>query len=413
MNKYAFENLAGLLNDLKHDRSEATTAKIQTVLQNEISEIPCVGVVINNSIRAGAYYGMIVFPKVVISEKDRGFSIKNYAVEFQEQILNLLSGEQLAAMLVHDISHNVLTNTVIERLKASIYNACKMTNMKVIDIVYNMDNKMRDIAVLDIANRSHKEPVFPGTDMYEADRILVDLEIYNHFNAALNVINSDTETGDMTSHMTQNMADDYMALNILKMVKEKFKDINRTYTWLNAYIKRVYDTRIFGLYPTIEIEMKEELFGQRVSELERLKPMELKYLRETADDIEMTDIQETAMVSGTLNFLRNKIGTDEMSLVLESIFTPTRPKPVSLQKEYDIVTYRMQNVGSNYERLAILERIYDTIYTLDRYLHHHPDDEVMKSFMGKFIELPQTLKDIKPTKKQYGVFVEFPAGYEG
>jgi hypothetical protein len=387
--------LAVTFDELKnnYENRKEYLNKIRNILNNEI-KIPCIDVIINDSTRAQTFYGMIVFPKTVLSNQ-KGIEIRSYAVEIQKSLLDLLDGKQIAALLIHDLSHNVLTYTAIERFKAALYHACRMTHMKVIEVLYNMDNKMRDLALLDIANRTYKEPVLPDIEIYEPDRILIEMEIYENFNSAIKTISEQIEEFDLSNPDHQDIADTYIASVMIKIVMEKMKGIMRQYNWHKQYVEKFYDTKIFKLFPSIDIEVKEELFGQKVSEIEYMKPYELSMLQES-----------------TIEFIMSKKG-DDASYVIESVIKRKRPNPTSLQKEYDIITFKMQNMSSNYERLSLLDRVYDNIYIIEKYLDKNPDDKVIKEFLEKFVELPKIMKNLKPTKKRYDIYVEYPAGYEG
>ena len=391
-----FDFLAATFDQLKTNKDETNKylLEIKNILNKEIS-IPCVNVVINNSTAAQTFYGMIVFPKTILSE-NKGIEIKSYAVEIQESLLKLLTGKQLAALLIHDLSHNVLTYTAIERFKAAIFHACKMSNMKVIEVLYNLDSKCRDLALLDIANRTYKDPVLPDIEIYEADRILIDMDIYEYFNSAIQVIRNNVEEFDLSNPEHQNIADNYIATVMIKIVMEKAKGIVRQYNWHRTYVEKTYDTKIFKLFPNIEIEVREELFGQKVSEIEYLKPYELSMLHESV-----------------IQTIKQKQGTDEASVIIEGAIKGKRPSLTALQKEYDIITFKMQSMSSNYERLALLDRVYDNIFLIEKYLEKNPDDEPVKQYLAKFVELPKIMKDLKPSKKRYDVYVEYPAGYEG
>jgi len=395
VNKYVFNFLAVTFDELKnnYENRKEYLNKIRNILNNEI-KIPCIDVIINDSTRAQTFYGMIVFPKTVLSNQ-KGIEIRSYAVEIQKSLLDLLDGKQIAALLIHDLSHNVLTYTAIERFKAALYHACRMTHMKVIEVLYNMDNKIRDLALLDIANRTYKEPVLPDIEIYEPDRILIEMDIYENFNSAIKTISEQIEEFDLSNPDHQDIADTYIASVMIKIVMEKMKGIMRQYNWHKQYVEKFYDTKIFKLFPSIDIEVKEELFGQKVSEIEYMKPYELSMLQES-----------------TIEFIMSKKG-DDASYVIESVIKRKRPNPTSLQKEYDIITFKMQNMSSNYERLSLLDRVYDNIYIIEKYLDKNPDDEVIKEFLEKFVELPKIMKNLKPTKKRYDIYVEYPAGYEG
>jgi len=397
VNKFVFPFLAGMFDQLKStnlNNSKEIIERIKNTLNNETS-LPCINVVINKSTTAQNFYGMIVFPKTILSDQ-KGIEIKSYVVEIQEQLLQLLSGKQLAALLIHDLSHNVLTYTAVERLKSSIYHACKMTNMKVIDVLYNIDSKTRDLALLDIANRTYKEPVVPDLEMYEADRILIDMNIYNEYNSAIKVIHDQVEEFNLSNPDDQHIADTYIATILIKIVMEKAKGMVRTFNFHKKFVEDTYDTKIFKMFPSIDIELKEENFGQKVSEVETLKPFELGMLQES-----------------TMAFIKEKQNLNESSLIIESIFKQKRPNITSLQKEFDIISFKMQNFASNYERLNLLDRVYDSIYLIEKYHDENPTDEVIADYLQKFLELPKLMRDTKPSKKRYDVFVEYPAGYEG
>jgi hypothetical protein len=397
MNKYTFSFIANLFEDLKADPSSDDAAmKIKNLLNNEINYVQCLALVINNSTKADAYYGMIVYPKIIL-DQDKGMKIESYVIEIQKQMLDILTGQELAAMLIHDIGHNILTTTVIERLKYAVYNICKMTHSKIIDILYNTDGKMRDLAVLDIANRTYKERVVRDLDIFEADRILIDMDIEDFFNSALDKINAGVVNGeDMSNPESQNLADTYIANIILKMVREKYRGLSNTYNYHKFYVDNKYDTKVLKLYPHIDIKLEEEIYGEKVSEIEFMKPYELAMLKES-----------------TTEFIKSKKGTKNASYIIESIFKPSRPSITALQKELDVITFKAQSIGTNYERLALLDRIYDNIFILEKYLEYRPDDEAVQTYYKKFIDLPIMLKDLKPTKKQYQVFVEYPEGYVG
>lgn len=394
LSKYTFNAVSHLFSDVKEYKVYENLEKIKELLNNQITSIKCIDIGINNSSRADAFYGLIVFPLFERNRISGEMEIKSYVIEIQKQLVDLLSPNELTAYLFHDISHNVLTMTVLERLKMAIHKACKMTDMKMVDIFYNMDNHIRDLIVLDISNRTYKDPIMPYTDMYEPDRLIDDLEVHEYYNSAIEKT-ANLDVDDSSNPENQNISDTYIASKVIKMVREKLKGIQRTYNELRNYISMMYDTKVFEMYPSINISVSEEVFGERISSIETLKPYDLQMLHE-----------------GVINAITKKQDSCAASL-LESFFKEKRPSVSSLQKELDILSFKMETVGSNYERLAILDRIYDNIFSLERYLDKNPDDETISSYLKKFINLTSILKDVKISKRRYGVFVEVPPGYEG
>lgn len=395
MNKGAFSIISNLFQELKDFKDKSKLIEIQNVLNNEIPGIQCFKIIINDSQRVGAFYGMIVFPKLGLDTK-KNITIKNYVVEIQQELLDILTPEELTAYLLHDISHNILTATVLERLKMGIFKSCKMSNTKVVDIMYNMDIPMRDLVIVDIANRTYKEPIVSGTDMYEPDRLLVDLGIEDFFNKALFKMTVDVDYLNVSNSEYQDIADVYITSKLIKMVREKLKDITKTYNELKAYIINSYDTKVLTIFPHINANVSEEQFGEKVSTIETMKPYELERLQE-----------------GVIQGIRTKSSDYQPTIFLEAVFNQKRPSASALQKELDIINFKMSSLESNYERLSVLDRIYDNIFTLEKYIEENPDDIQTKDFLTKFTLLTSILKDIKITKKQYGIFYEVPPGYEG
>lgn len=392
LNNARFTFLAETMKDVKHEKTSTNLDRVRTILNNAFT-IPCINMVINESTTTDMYYGMIVFPKIEL-DKEKGLNIKSYVIEIQKQLLDILDGYELAAMIIHDISHNILSYMAINRFKEAVYQSCKMTDMKVIDVMYNIDNKIRDLAMLDICNRTFKNPIVEGTEILEPDRLLTDISVADHFNSAIKKIADCVEGFDLSNPEDQHIADMFMAGKVIKMVREKAKGIKREYNWLKKYITDTYATKVFGMYPSFDVQMKDELFGEQVSKIETLKPYELSMLQESS-----------------MTYLKAKMIGYNTSLITESVFSQSRPNTTALHKELDIIKFKMQSMSSNYERLDLLDRIYDSIYMIERYLDSKPDDVTIQGYLEKFSELPNLLEAMKPTKKRYGVFVEYPPGY--
>lgn len=396
MNKYVHNIISALLSDVKEFKKYENLDKMKVILNNEVEGVTCKAVVVNNSPIADAFYGIIVFPDIKLGAKDSKINVSSYVIEIQQQAIDLLAPEELAALIIHDLSHNVLTTMVTERLKTAIYKACAMTSTKVVEVVHNINSKMYRLAVLDIANRTYKEPVVPGTDMYEADRVLVDMDIFKFYNAAINKI-SKIEYVDLSNPDTQNIYDLYTAEKLIKMVQEKFKGIETTYNQLADYVKGLYDTKVLSYYPSLETTVTNDVFGQDESGPERMKPRELQFIHEAA----------------VMDICKDK--TSIAAMILEASFEDNkgRLKYSLVQKEYDIINFKIDAVSSNYERLAILDNIYDNIFSLEKYLARHPEDPTAKQFIVKFEKLTQVLKSASIERKDLQIRVQYPAGFEG
>jgi len=393
MNKFITTVISEYLKEIKNFKEYTNLDKIKDILNNEIPSRKCISVAINDSSKADSFYGLIVYPKVTLN-KNKELDIESYAVEIQKQLLDILEPEELMAMLLHDISHNILYNTVIERMKMAIYKSAKMSNMRMAEIVYNIDNRIRNLIILDISNRTYKERVIPDLEMYEPDRILVDLNICAYFNSAIEKIRKEIDIDDMSNPDHQDTYDVYIGTKAIKMVREKAKGIEITYNQMSNYINDRYDTKVFNIYPSIEVKVDDEKYGEKVSDIETLKPYELSMLQENAI-FHITNKQSYA------------------STLLESVFKQNRPSISAMEKELNIINFKIEAIGSNYERLSILDRIYDNIFVIEKYLEQNPDDESINSYLKKFNELTSVLKDAKIAKRKYGVFVEYPQNYEG
>ena len=394
MNKFIVAVLTQYFKEMKAVKNYENLESVRNIINNEIKESQCINMYINDSSTADSFYGMIVFPKLALNT-EKELYIESYAIEIQKQLLDILEPDELVAMLIHDISHNVLTNTVLERLKAAIYKSAKMSNMKIAEIVYNIDNRIRNLAILDIANRTYKEKIIPGLDMYEPDRIIADLDIWESFNSSIEKIRREIDIEDISNPDQQDISDVYIGTKVIKMIREKAKGIVKTYTEVYNYIITRYDTKIFNIYPNIEVSEDEEKFGEKVSEIETLKPYELQFLRENV-----------------YFHISNK--KSYASTLLENVFALKRPNISEMQKELVIISFKIESMESNYARLAILDRIYDNIFVIEKYLEDNPTDETVISYLKKFNDMTIILKDTKVAKKQYSILsISNPVGYEG
>ena len=399
MNKYVFGIISSLIAEIKQFGKTNNLDRIKDVLNNEITSTQCKAVVLNDSTRADAYYGLIVFPHIILNkDSDEGLpKIESYVIELQKTMIDELEPNEVAAMIIHDISHNILTTTVSERIMAAVFKACSMTHTKIVEIIHNITPQMYNLAVVDIANRTYKAPVVPGTDMYEPDRLLVDMEITDDWNSALKKVSS-LDVNNLTLDTSIKIGDEYTGSKIVKMIQEKVRKVTYTYNALVNYIGGMYDTSVLTYYPSFEFVSSDKLFGEDVSGIERLKPFEQKMLTE----------------STIHNMIRHMKDSAATLLIESSISGKDYGMARSvLQKEFDVIQFKMDELSSNYERLALLETIYNNIFAIEKYLDKFPDNSTAKEFLTKFIKLTSTLKDTKISPKRYDVFVEVPAGYEG
>jgi hypothetical protein len=397
MNRYTVKLLTNLLSEIKQFKKYENVEAICALLNNEIPTSKCVSVTINDSGKASSFYGIVVYPDL---DGNREWGTpKQYTIEIQRQAIDLFSSSELAALIIHDISHNVLTSTVGERLKLALLKACRITSSKVVTTGFNLDRKMVDLAALDIANRTFKTPLVPGTEMYEPDRLLIDLGIEEDFNDALTKMAS-IDYLNLSMADNETIADANMGLHLVKMVREKARKVTRAYDELMFYLQAQYDTKVFNAFPRLDLMVKEDRFGAEVLEEEDLRPFEHRLLDETAT-----------------TKLRKQ--TDSLaSTILEaadsgSQFGNKRISYSALQRELDILNFKIDGLASNYERLAVLDRIYDNIFALEKYLDKNPKDTIVWDYLKKFVAMTGILKDTKIAKRKYGVFVEVPDGYEG
>lgn len=399
MNKYVFNILTNLLDEIKQFKKYENLDKISAVLNNEIISSKCKAVIINDSSKADAFYGLIVYPNINLGDSsDTALNIKDYVIEIQKSLLDVLDAGEIAVMIIHDISHNILTTTVAERFKLAIYKACRMTNTKIVEIIHNIETRMYNIAILDISNRTYKDILVPGLDLYEPDRILVDMNIWKQWNSALEKIKTNLQQDNLSNPDYQETADLHIGLKIVKMVQEKIREISSTYDQLLSYVMAMYDTKIFTYYPAIVAKITYDIYGEDVSGTEPLKPLELQFLHEH-----------------TVDHIRLK-GNSMAATILESVFDkPGQISYSALQKEFDIINFKMDAISSNYERLAILDRIYDNIFALEKYINKNSNYDMTepRKYLEKFIKLTSILKDAKVAKKRYDIFIEVPPGYEG
>lgn len=401
MNKYAVSIIANLLYEIKTFKKYENCELIKTLLNNEITESRCISVQVNNSPIASAFYGVIVYPQFYDLDCSVADGV-DYAIEIQQVAIDLFEPTELAALLIHDISHNILTNTVSERLNLAIIKACRATSMKIVLVKHNIDRQMLGLAVLDIANRTLKAPVVPGTDMYEADRILVDLEITDAFNSALTKM-VDIDYLNLSMSENESVGDDHIALRLVKMAKETPRRVNRTYEWLRSYLTLQYDTKVFDQFPDVHFKKVKDEFGAEVLHDETLTTIDVRYLEERA--VEKIKRRGNACAKMIMEAASAPVGSNP--------FGSGRISYSAMQKELDVINFKMDSITSNYERLALLDRIYDNIFSLEKYLEKNPNDKNVWDIMNKFIDMTSVLKDAKISKRKYGVFVEVPAGYEG
>jgi hypothetical protein len=398
MQKYVFAVLYNLIQEIKDFKKYDNLEKIAAILNSELPSIECKSVTVNDSTTASNFYGIIVYPDFDIDSNQP--MVRRYTIEIQRQTIDLLSAKELAALIIHDISHNVLSSTVFERIKLAIIKACRMTSMKVIDIGYNMDKRISDIACLDVSNRTFKSKVISGLDMYEPDRLLVDMEIEDWFNSAVDKM-ATVESVNLGLPDDQEIADTQLGLLIVKMVRERLRNINATYDQLAAYIKAQYDSKVIEVFTRTYIERINYRDGLRpLLADEELKPYDLSVLQEGV----------------TIGIKRHSESSFAVSLneaTTTSVFGSGKISYSELQRELDILNFKIESIGSNYERLAILDRIYDNIFSLENYLKKNPNDKIIWDYLEKFINITANLKDAKVSKRKYGVFVETPPGYEG
>jgi len=397
MQKFVFNILANLLAEIKAYKKYQNIVAIKSLFNNQIQSVPCVSVAVNDSSTASSFYGVIVYPNIVIRQGVP--TVINYAIEIQRQAVDLLSPEELAAMIIHDVSHNVLSAMVIQRIKYAIFKACRITHSKIVDIIYNMTKPMWELAALDVSNRTLKGNIIPGLDMYEPDRLLVDMEISDYFNSALKKYDT-IDYLNLSDLDSQEIGDAYIGMHIIKMVREKLRGINKTYNELFNYIKGQYDTRVFYAFPRLDVDVKEDRFGAEVLDEEQLKPYEIQRLQE-------------GVVQGIKTHGLSKTAEMLLEASTAKTFSSGKISYSSLQRELDVLNFKIESMGSNYERLAILDRIYDNIFALEKYLEKNPNDQIIWDYLKRFIGVTESMKDAKIAKKKYGVFIEVPPGYEG
>ena len=305
--------------------------------------------------------------------------------------INATAGE-ITAILLHEIGHVVGSNSMVNRMaRAKEYMMLKFDNKtrKLLSIV-SFIPKLFNIVTLQIFSHQFNLQLVKEK---EADELALK-EGY----------------GEELFNILGKLIANGKGAQVKKSNKELDKDVELTIDWLVVNIK--------------ELEYRKDRLKKSLKLLRMTTPSKYlsNFIVEIKDKIFKKDdenmIEKAAVINEAFIFssLRNK----KMKAPVGATDSSGRVKKLSA-RDLDIYRAELERVNTVDDKIFLLERLYDLMDIADyaKYMLEVEPKRVMQSeqtidaFISGVNELIHMTNARKVSKEKYGLFIKYPADYEG
>jgi hypothetical protein len=401
---HAIQRLVTVFDYLKDDFGDTNQnlGEIVSIMNSLVETVKCKGMYLTTSKSTDLYYGILVYPHISLNtilneqfpnpdmtcgiSRDEKDPAEYYSIDIQQSYLAYFTAEELVATLIHNWAHNAITSTYVERIKLALISALDEYDTKNYIDAYR--NSWSDLSIpmrIDIANRTYKSIVNEGNIVYEADRLLVQYDLDEAWNSAFTKIIEINDSYSCNDDKAVNRYDRQQALMLYTVMKDQFES---------------------DKYRDSPISISSELYTSMI-----------KYLKTSTSSMLVEDLIKNIRcnaymkITNKVTFLSPTLLTEsqkEVKIILESS-TGAMNK---IARDIDELSFMMEEVTSMSDKIYILHKLYSKKSELDKKLEEDPKNSIVIQYIKEINQLIKKLKDTKISKTKFGVFIEYPKGYE-
>jgi hypothetical protein len=305
--------------------------------------------------------------------------------------LQATAGE-ITAILLHEIGHIIASNSTICRFER----AKEYMTMK-------FDNKTRKLV-----------PIIPMiTKVFN----IATLQIFsNHFNVQLMKEKKADELavkegyGEELHNILGKLIANGKGDRIKRSQKEMDKDVELTIDWLIVNIK--------------ELEYRKDRLKRSIKSLKLSTPS--KYLRDWLDKIHdgifKKDQEKMVEKAAVINeaFILSNLNNKKLKAPSGATDASGRVRRL-VPRDLDIYRAELERVGTVDDKIFLLERLYDLLDIAEyaKYMLEYNPKKVMQSeetinmYIAHVHEIINEVNARKIARTKYGLFIKYPADYEG
>jgi hypothetical protein len=305
--------------------------------------------------------------------------------------INATAGE-ITAILLHEIGHVVGSNSMVNRMA-----------------------RAKEYMMMKFDNRTRK--LIPVISFIPKLFNIVTLQIFSHqFNLQLMKEKEADELaykegyGEELYNVLGKLIANGKGSQVKKSNKELDKDIEVTIDWLIVNIKELEyrKDRLKKSLRILKLSSPSKFLGDFIS---GIKDKIFKH-----DDEKMIEKAVVVNEAFILSCLRNK----KMKAPVGAVDSSGRVKRL-VARDLDIYRAELERVNTVDDKIFLLERLYDLMDVADyaKYMLEENPKKVMQSeeTIDAFIAAVQEIIDMtnarKISKTKYGLFIKYPADYEG
>ena len=327
--------------------------------------------------------------------------------------------KELTAMLLHEIGHVTQSDEPIEQFyrayieaKSRMKSADKVSK-KVLYILYTIP-----LAVACTSRRWVNDKNEIKLEI-SADKSLIETgyaeHLINAFDKIIKASGSITRTEDMNYKEIESNVE-WANMNIVDVIKRRdklkdslyYKAIQTNSGYIQALCSRILDF--------LGVRMRERYTGAVAESCMLNELINGEITLET--HVPVFDIKKFGQIEARIVREQNA-----MEIVNESFFNKRKKSKVVLPDEYDLdrIFVAIDDIQNNYDKVYVLDMIYENIEKLNDFEEAIAMDEVKaKKWAPKIEEMRKRLATLRNSvltkniaKKEYKVFVKYPEGYEG
>lgn len=369
------------------------------------------------------FFGMSVYPSHAVADRmvqcmidkkpmkayeEIWVSIDDWIIEIDSKLLYdqklNTNPQELTAALLHEIGHTIYSNSIPEKLhKTMSYTFLSLPSE--IRIILKNGNKSFKSLFHPMVAQASRNVSYSLKKELDADKYVVKMGYGQGLETLLQKIlmvygsnfvdNTDREL-EQNLKVASNWAKSHATE--LRLRKDSLRDSVNTITLItpSLYIREIFEdinVKVFKGSPSFDQIVNRENRG--------------KYLTESSllpDD--QKGIPCNAVLEAARNTKFDKYGK------LEKV----------TQHDIDIVSIQIDRIENQNDKIYLLDVIYDYNETLDladeclrdgRKSAVQMSERQIKDMREDLSELRKRIMNTKITEKSYGVFVKYPAGYEG
>lgn len=310
---------------------------------------------------------------------------------------------ELTAALLHEVGHTIYSNSIPQKLHKTMgYTFLNLPSD--VRIILTNGNKTFKALFTPIVAQASRNVSYSLKKEVEADKYVVKMGYGQSLETLLQKIllvygsvAVDNTDKDMEQNLKVTASWSRTQASELRLRKDALRNSINTFTLVNPslYIREIFEDinrKVFKGSPSFEQIVNRDNRG--------------KYLTESVLPNDLQGIPCNAVIESARNTKFDKYGK------LQKV----------TQHDIDIIAIQTEKIENQNDKIYLLDVIYDYCETLDlaeecladgRKSAVQMSERQLKDMREQLQELRKRIMTTKITEKQYGVFIKYPAGYEG